>query len=97
MRKQVWICIEKADGNYGAYAPAVLGCVSTGKTIEETRQNMAEALAFHFEGMQEDSDSIDAISSDFPAVDPCKKSHEEDYFALVDVEVPDPKAVYERQ
>lgn len=68
------IVIHKAKGNYSAHAPDVDGCIATGKTIEETRKNMAEALAFHFEGMAEDGDPIpepttaaDYVEVDIPA------------------------------
>ncbi len=48
------IIIEKAANNYSAYAPDVHGCVSTGKTPEETLKNMQEALEFHIKGLIED-------------------------------------------
>jgi predicted RNase H-like HicB family nuclease len=44
------IIIEKAKGNFSAYAPALPGCVATGRTEAETRQNMLEAIRFHLEG-----------------------------------------------
>jgi predicted RNase H-like HicB family nuclease len=34
------IIIEKADKNYSAYSPDLVGCVATGKTREEAEQNM---------------------------------------------------------
>ena len=47
--------IEKADNNYySAYGPDLPGCVATGRTKEETAQNMREAIAFHLEGLRED-------------------------------------------
>jgi predicted RNase H-like HicB family nuclease len=49
---------EKTDTGYSAYAPDVPGCAAVGDTLEETKQQLAEALAFHFEGMQEDGDPI---------------------------------------
>ena len=52
------LVIEKAESNYGAYAPDVPGCIATGDTVAETMANMREALSFHFEGMQEDGDPI---------------------------------------
>ncbi|MGH2351254.1 MAG: type II toxin-antitoxin system HicB family antitoxin [Chloroflexota bacterium] len=52
------IVIEKAAGNYAAYAPDVLGCIATGQTVEETIQQMREALEFHFEGMREHGEPI---------------------------------------
>ncbi|MCY4652415.1 MAG: type II toxin-antitoxin system HicB family antitoxin [Dehalococcoidia bacterium] len=57
MRKFL-IVIEKAGSNYSAYSPDVLGCVTTGKTREETRRNMIEAIEFHLEGLVEDGDPI---------------------------------------
>jgi len=48
------IVIEQAAGNYSAYVPDLPGCVTTGATLEETEQNMQEAIAFHLEGMRED-------------------------------------------
>ena len=48
------IVIEKANGNYSAYAPDLPGCISTGKTVDETLANMREAIEFHVDGMRED-------------------------------------------
>ncbi len=66
------IVIEKADGNYSAYAPDLPGCVATGATPEETKQRMAEAIALHIQGLREDglkvpepSASADYISVNF--------------------------------
>ena len=48
------IVIEKADNNYAAYVPDLLGCVATGETIEETEREIKEAIEFHLRGMRED-------------------------------------------
>ncbi len=48
------IIIEKANDNYSAYLPDVPGCIATGKTIEETKKNITEALAIHLQGLAED-------------------------------------------
>ena len=40
------IIVEKTNGNYSAYCPNLPGCVAMGKTIEETIQNMKEAIKF---------------------------------------------------
>ena len=48
------VIIEKASGNYSAYAPDLPGCVSTGDTIEEVQQMMIEAIEFHLDGMREE-------------------------------------------
>ena len=52
--KNYLIVIEKARNNYAAYAPDVPGCVTTGKTPEETLENMQKALEFHIKGLIED-------------------------------------------
>ena len=50
MRKYL-IVIEKTDTGYSAYSPDLDGCVSAGRTLEETEKNMCEAVEFHLEGM----------------------------------------------
>jgi len=48
------IIIEKANENYSAYSPDLPGCIATGKTPEETEQNMYIAIEMHLEGLKED-------------------------------------------
>ena len=48
------IVIEKANGNYSAYSPDLLGCVATGKTREQVTRNMYEAIELHIQGLRED-------------------------------------------
>jgi predicted RNase H-like HicB family nuclease len=48
------IVIEKATANYSAYVPDLPGCVATGDTVEETEQQIREAIEFHIQGMHED-------------------------------------------
>lgn len=57
------IVIEKAAGNYGAYVPDLPGCVATGETVEETLQQIQEAVEFHLEGMLLHSEAIPEPSS----------------------------------
>ncbi|MCP9493175.1 MAG: type II toxin-antitoxin system HicB family antitoxin [Pyrinomonadaceae bacterium MAG19_C2-C3] len=57
------IVIEKAKNNYAAYVPDLLGCVATGKTIEETEQQIREAIEIHLRGMREDGLPIPEPSS----------------------------------
>ncbi len=52
------VIIESGPRNYSAYAPDVPGCVATGHTIDEARQNIRDAIAFHLRGLAEDGDSI---------------------------------------
>jgi len=46
------IIIEKTNTGYSSFSPDLPGCISTGKTPEETIQNMQEAISFHIEGLQ---------------------------------------------
>ena len=50
--------VELSENNYAAYIERLPGCVSTGKTFEELKNNIAEAVEFHLEGMREDGDEI---------------------------------------
>ena len=49
------IVIEKAENNYSAYSPDLIGCIATGTTIEEVKKNMHEAIDLHIKGLQEDN------------------------------------------
>jgi predicted RNase H-like HicB family nuclease len=48
------IVIERAENNYSAYVPDLPGCVATGSTLEETEQEIRDAIAFHLAGLKED-------------------------------------------
>jgi predicted RNase H-like HicB family nuclease len=71
------IVIEKAEKNYSAYVPDVPGCISTGRTVAKTVQNMKEALEGHLQMMAEDGEAIP---------DPATTSE------YVDVQLPKPAA-----
>jgi predicted RNase H-like HicB family nuclease len=57
------IVIEKARGNYAAYVPDLPGCVATGLTVEETENEIREAIRFHIEGLKEDGLPVPAPTS----------------------------------
>jgi predicted RNase H-like HicB family nuclease len=51
--------VHKDEGtSYGVSFPDVPGCISAGDTFEDAVALAAEALAFHFAGMCEDSDPV---------------------------------------
>ncbi len=58
MVKTYLVIIEKAPNNYGAFSPDVLGCVSSGNTVEETLAEFREALQAHIELMLESGEEI---------------------------------------
>ncbi|MBU6515266.1 MAG: type II toxin-antitoxin system HicB family antitoxin [Acidobacteria bacterium] len=47
------VVIERSPNNYGAWVPDLDGCVSTGKTFEEVKANIAEAIEMHIEVMRQ--------------------------------------------
>ena len=49
------IVVEQTETGYSVYVPDLPGCVSTGQTREDVEKNMQEAIAFHLDGMGEDS------------------------------------------
>lgn len=69
--KHYTVVVEKARNNYSAYVPDLPGCITTGKTIDETIANMHEAIAAHLEAMEELGIPIPepAASSDSPPQD----------------------------
>ncbi|MGC8474033.1 MAG: type II toxin-antitoxin system HicB family antitoxin [Candidatus Dormibacteria bacterium] len=52
------VVVERSETGFGAYAPDLPGCVATGRTIAETLERMAVAIAAHLEGMGEDGEPI---------------------------------------
>ncbi len=58
MRRTYVIIIEAGERNCSAYAPDLPGCIATGKTIEETKRNMTEAIKAHLEFVRETGDPI---------------------------------------
>ena len=50
--KRYAVVFEQAPNNWGAYVPDLPGCIATGKTLNETRRLIAEAIEFHIEGMR---------------------------------------------
>lgn len=55
---KVPIIIEQGAENYSAYVPDLPGCVATGRSIEEIKINIQEAIRLHLEGMVEDGEPI---------------------------------------
>lgn len=52
--KKYAVVIERGPHNFSAYVPDLPGCITTGKTIDEVKGNMREAIALHLEGLRED-------------------------------------------
>ena len=52
------IVVERAVNNYSAYVPDLPGCIATGKTKEQVRRRIQEAVEIHLQSMLEDGDRI---------------------------------------
>jgi len=48
------VIYEATPTGYSAYVPDLPGCITTGRTLEETERLMKEAVEFHLEGLRED-------------------------------------------
>ena len=52
------VVYEKSKNGWGAYAPDLPGLGAAGKTIDEVKNLIREAIEFHLEGMREHGDVI---------------------------------------
>lgn len=63
------IIIESTSTGYSAYSPDIPGCGATGATVEETKENLKEAILFHLEGLQERGESVPTPTSQADYID----------------------------
>ena len=63
MNAKYAVIFERAESNWAAYVPDLPGCITTGKTLEETKVNIREAIRGHLETMREYGDPIPAPTS----------------------------------
>jgi predicted RNase H-like HicB family nuclease len=49
------VVIEQAGRNYSAYVPDLPGCVATGDTIDEVKQNIRDAITMHIDGLRDEN------------------------------------------
>jgi len=52
MDSRIMVVLEKTENGYSAYIPDLPGCISTGETISDVRNNIRDAVDFHLEGIQ---------------------------------------------
>ena len=58
MRVKYAVLFEKAENNWAAYVPDLPGCMTTGKTLEETEANIREAIEGHLRTLRDFGDPI---------------------------------------
>lgn len=55
---KILINVDYTDNFAAAPANEEIACISTGRTLEELKQNMEEALRWHIDSMKEDGEPI---------------------------------------
>jgi len=53
MNRKYAVIFEQAKTNWAAYVPDLPGCVSTGRTLEETEMNVREAISGHLQTLRD--------------------------------------------
>ena len=52
--KEYLVIFEWTGNNYSAYVPDLPGCITTGKTFEETERNIREAISLYLDTLREE-------------------------------------------
>lgn len=58
MNRKYAVIFEQAKTNWAAYVPDLPGCVSTGRSLEETERNIREAISGHLKTLREFGDPV---------------------------------------
>ncbi len=58
MRTSTIVAEPEETGGYAVFVPALPGCFTRGDTLEECRDNAAEAIAVHIAGLEADGESV---------------------------------------
>lgn len=66
--KEYLVIFEWAGSNYSAYVPDLPGCISTGKTLEDTEQNIQEAIELYLDTLKEEGLPIPEASTKGKAI-----------------------------
>ncbi len=63
MNKKYAVIFERAENNWAAYVPDLPGCITTGKTLDETERNIREAIQGHLRTLREFGEPIPPSTS----------------------------------
>ncbi|MEO8372203.1 MAG: type II toxin-antitoxin system HicB family antitoxin [Candidatus Solibacter sp.] len=58
MKVKYAVVFEQAQNNWAAYVPDLPGCMTTGLTLEETENNIREAIVGHLRTLREFGDPV---------------------------------------
>ncbi len=56
--KEYTVIYEHGPENWSAYVPDLPGCIATGKTREQTEQQIRDAIEFHIEGLRQHGEPV---------------------------------------
>ena len=57
------VVFERTPNNWSAYVPDLPGCITTGRTLEETEANIKEAIEGHLRTLCEFGDPVPPVST----------------------------------
>jgi predicted RNase H-like HicB family nuclease len=57
------VIFERAENNWAAYVPDLPGCMTTGRTLEETEANIREAIEGHLKTLREYGETVPTPTS----------------------------------
>ncbi len=52
------IVIEPTETGFSSYSPDLPGCITVGETVEQTRENMREAIELYIEELMEAGEDV---------------------------------------
>lgn len=64
------VVFEKGENGWGAYPPDLPGVGVAAETFDETRRLIAEAIAFHIEGLEADGDPVPEPATRVEEIEP---------------------------
>lgn len=89
MKAKFLVVIERGPSNYSAYLPDLPGCIATGRSVEETLEEMRSAVDFHLEGMAENGESIPSPRSLGAYVQETDEISVDDILTSIEAELPE--------
>jgi predicted RNase H-like HicB family nuclease len=52
------VVVEESASGFSAYSPDVPGCIATGSSRSDVERRIAQAIAFHIEGLRTEGFSV---------------------------------------
>ena len=69
MSQRYAVIFEHAEHNWAAYVPDLPGCITTGRTLEETERNIHEAVRGHLATLREFGEPVPSPTSVAPEIE----------------------------